>query len=120
MKTFLRSLLLLAGLTAGLNAAADCCPDKSKADCCAAEKTCCAPASTGAKSDQPAYPLETCVVSGDKLGDMGEPFVYVHQQQGQPDRTILLCCKGCVKSFKQEPAKYLRLLDEAAAAKKKA
>ena len=60
-----------------------------------------------------AYPLDTCVVSGEKLGTMGKPYDYVHQQEGQPDRLVRLCCKGCLKDFKKDPARYLKLLDEA-------
>ena len=37
------------------------------------------------------YPLETCVVSGEKLGEMGKPFVY--QYEG---REIKFCCKNCL------------------------
>jgi len=29
------------------------------------------------------YPLETCVVSGEKLGEMGKPFVYQHEGRCQ-------------------------------------
>jgi hypothetical protein len=51
-----------------------------------------------------AYPLNTCVVSGEKLGgDMGEPFAFVHDSQ-----EIKLCCKDCKKDFDKEPAKYLK------------
>ena len=66
-----------------------------------------------------SYPLETCVVSGDKLdgGDMGEPIDYIHKEDGKPDRLVRLCCKGCVRDFKKDPAKYLKKIDEAAAAK---
>jgi hypothetical protein len=124
MKNFLRSLLVISGLTAAFTASAaetaDCCKPKDAAACCGADKACCQSASTKANAQPSDYPLTTCVVSGDKLGDMGEPFVYVHKQDGQPDRTVLLCCKGCVKDFQKEPAKYLKLLDEAAGAKKKA
>jgi len=62
--------------------------------------------------------VETCVVSGDRLGEMGKPFEYTYKEAGKPDRVILLCCKDCVKDFEKEPAKYLKKLDEAAAAKK--
>lgn len=68
-----------------------------------------------------AYPMTTCVVSGDKLedGDMGPPIDYVHKEEGKPDRLVRLCCKGCVKDFKKAPAKYLKMIDDAAAAKAK-
>jgi hypothetical protein len=71
-----------------------------------------------AKAD---YPLSTCVVSGDKLegGDMGPPIDYVYKQEGKPDRLVRFCCKGCIKDFKKDPAKYLKKIDDAAAAKAK-
>jgi hypothetical protein len=62
------------------------------------------------------YPTETCVVSGDKLGEMGAPIEYLHTQKidGKDEtRLVRFCCKGCVKSFKKDPAKYLKQLDEA-------
>jgi hypothetical protein len=66
-----------------------------------------------------AYPLTTCVISGDKLedGDMGAPINYIHKEAEKPDRLVRLCCKGCIKTFNKAPAKYLALIDAAAAAK---
>ena len=61
------------------------------------------------------YPLKICVVSGDKLGEMGDPFVFEYQ-----GREIKFCCKGCVKDFKKEPAKYIKKIEEAEAKAKKA
>ena len=58
-------------------------------------------ATAGAKP----YPLEVCPVSGEKLGGMGEPVVFVYQGQ-----EIKLCCKNCRKDFDAEPAKYLAKL----------
>ncbi len=66
-----------------------------------------------------AYPLTTCVVSGDKLTEMGKPVEYVYKQAGQPDRLVMFCCKDCIKDFESDPAKYLKKIDEAAAAKAK-
>ncbi len=60
------------------------------------------------------YPLKTCIISGDKLGEMGEPYVYVYE-----GREIKFCCKNYVKDFKKDPAKYLKLIDEQAAKEKK-
>lgn len=60
------------------------------------------------------YPLDTCVVTGDKLGgDMGDPVEYV-----AGNRLIRFCCKGCIKEFEKNPAKYLKILDDAKAGKK--
>jgi YHS domain-containing protein len=61
------------------------------------------------------YPLKTCVVSGEKLGEMGDPFVYAYE-----GREIKFCCKGCLKDFKKDTAKYLKMIDEAEAKAKKA
>jgi YHS domain-containing protein len=88
--------LLAAGLTTTLRA-----EDKPAAP--AAEKA------AAAKED---YPLTTCVVSGEKLGEMGDP--YVLQYEG---KTVKFCCKDCVKKFKKDPAKYLAKIEEAAKAK---
>ncbi len=60
------------------------------------------------------YPLETCVVSGEKLGEMGKPFVY--QYEG---REIKFCCKNCLKDFKKDTAKYIKKIEEAEAKAKK-
>jgi YHS domain-containing protein len=75
------------------------------------------PASHIAKLDAAAvaeqgknYPLDTCVVGGDKLGAMGKPYDHVHE-----GRLVRLCCKGCLKDFKKDPASYVKKLDEAAA-----
>ena len=69
-----------------------------------------------------AYPLTVCVVSGDKLeaNAMGGPVDYLYQQPGKPDRLVRFCCKDCIKDFNKEPAKFLKQIDEAAAAKAKA
>ncbi len=60
------------------------------------------------------YPLDTCIVSGEKLGEMGSPYVFVHE-----GREIKLCCKGCLKDFKKDSAKYIKKLEEAEAKGKK-
>jgi YHS domain-containing protein len=59
------------------------------------------------KKDKP-YPLQTCVVSGQKLGEMGDPYVFSYK-----GREIKLCCKGCQKAFDKEPEKYIKKLEEA-------
>ncbi len=52
-----------------------------------------------------AYPLTTCVVSGEELGSMGDPVVLEHDGQ-----EVRLCCQGCVATFKGDPAKFLAKL----------
>jgi hypothetical protein len=51
------------------------------------------------------YPLKTCGVSDEDLGSMGDPYAFTHEGQ-----EIKLCCKSCLKTFKKEPAKYLKKL----------
>lgn len=53
------------------------------------------------------YPLNTCVVSGERLeGDADEPVDYVIG-----DRLVRLCCKDCITDFEANPAKYLAKLE---------
>ena len=61
------------------------------------------------------YPLDKCVVSNEKLGEMGKPFVFTYEGQ-----EIKLCCKSCQKDFKKDPAKYLKKIKDAEAEKAKA
>ena len=58
------------------------------------------------------YPLSVCVVSGEKLGTMGKPFV--HQFEG---REVQFCCKACLKEFNKDAQKFLKKLDSAAKTK---
>jgi hypothetical protein len=63
-----------------------------------------------------AYGLDRCPVCGDKV-DAKSPE-YVFQQAGQPDRLVRLCGDmECVPGFTKDSAKYLKLIDDAAAAK---
>jgi YHS domain-containing protein len=66
------------------------------------------------KSKPKPYILKTCPVSGDKLGEMGAPYVFEFE-----GREIKLCCKSCLKDFKKDSAKYIKKI-EAAEAKEKA
>jgi hypothetical protein len=68
-------------------------------------------------ADQPQkakpYPLKTCVVSGETLGEMGAPHVFTHE-----GREIKLCCKSCLKDFNKEPAKFVKKIEAAEKAAK--
>jgi YHS domain-containing protein len=48
------------------------------------------------------YPLNYCLVSGEKLGEMGAPVVKVYNGQ-----EIKFCCKMCPPKFEANQAKYL-------------
>jgi YHS domain-containing protein len=56
----------------------------------------------------PTYPLETCAISGEKLGSMGEPLEYIHGT-----RLVRLCCKGCVKGMQKKGEEALAKVNEA-------
>ena len=60
------------------------------------------------KAQLASYPLETCPVTDAKLGSMGDPIDYVYGT-----RLVRFCCKGCIKPFEKEPAKYLQEVDAA-------
>lgn len=61
------------------------------------------------KAESDNYALETCVVSGKKLGSMGAGPEFV-----VAGRLVKLCCKGCVGKFNKAPAGYIAKLDKAA------
>lgn len=57
------------------------------------------------------YPLDTCIVSDEKLGadPSMKTFTFTHK-----DQEIKLCCKSCQKTFNKDTAKYLKKLATAA------
>lgn len=54
------------------------------------------------------YILEKCLVSDEKLGEMGDPFKFVYK-----DQEFKLCCKSCKKDFDKDPEKYVKKLVKA-------
>ncbi len=72
-------------------------------------------ANPAAASKPVPYPLDTCVVSGDKLGgDMGAPIVFVYTNNGA-NQEIKFCCPMCKPTFLKEPDKYMKIIKEAEA-----
>jgi hypothetical protein len=65
------------------------------------------------------YPLDYCVVSGDKLGgDMGDPVTFIYTNNGY-NQEIKFCCSMCQPKFMKNPDKYLKIIQAAEAAQKK-
>lgn len=60
-----------------------------------------------------AYPLTTCVVTGEKLGEGGMQ-AYTFVENGQE---VKLCCKSCLKKFNADKEKYMAKIKEGAAKK---
>ena len=54
------------------------------------------------------YPLDTCTISGQKLGSMGEPAEKVYG-----NRLVRFCCEACVVPFEKDPTPHRRQLDKA-------
>lgn len=70
---------------------------------------------SAASSKPVPYPLDYCVVSGDKLGgDMGEPVVFIYQTNGI-NQEIKFCCAMCRPKFLKEPDKYMKVITDAEA-----
>ncbi|HXR04715.1 MAG TPA: hypothetical protein VN836_08420 [Verrucomicrobiae bacterium] len=60
------------------------------------------------------YPLDTCLVCGMKLGDMGKPCVFVYEGQ-----EIKVCNESEKKDFDKSAEKYMKKLADAEAKLKK-
>jgi len=61
-----------------------------------------------------AFPLETCPVSGEKLGKDAVTVVLSGMKDKNLDGTQMkFCCPKCEAAFKADPAKYLAKVDEA-------
>ena len=61
-----------------------------------------------------AYPLDYCVVSGEKLGEMGDPVVKMYD-----GREVKFCCAMCPPKFEKDKAKYTKKLNDAIIAQQK-
>lgn len=70
---------------------------------------CTAPAAAAAVRP---YPLDTCPVSGEKLGAHGKPVVFT-----DGTREVKLCCASCEGDWKKDREALLKKLDAADAAK---
>lgn len=67
----------------------------------------------GGSTEAKAYALDTCIVSDEKLGSMGDPVVKVYDGQ-----QVKFCCNSCVKDFEKDKAKFIAKISAAAAPKK--
>jgi hypothetical protein len=68
------------------------------------------------------YPLDTCIVSGDKLGgDMGPPIVFIYQDAAKGiNQEIKFCCPMCKPKFLKDPDTYMKIIQAAEAKAKNA
>ena len=56
------------------------------------------------------YPLDKCVVSGEKIGGDPDMKPHVFTVDGQE---VKLCCKSCLKDFNKDKAKYMAKIQDA-------
>ncbi len=59
-----------------------------------------------ADMQRPDYPLDTCLVSGNTLGSMGEPTEMI-----VAGRLMRFCCAGCESKVESDPAKFISTID---------
>ncbi len=75
---------------------------------------------SAAASTPVPYPLDTCIISGDKLGgDMGPPIVFVYSNS-VVNQEIKFCCPMCKPKFLADPDKYMKIIKAAEAKAKNA
>ncbi|HEY3296786.1 MAG TPA: hypothetical protein VGL38_15245 [bacterium] len=78
---------------------------------CSGKGSCMAAGQHGAKDAKAStatvpYVLDKCIVSGEKLGGMGDPVVKVYD-----GREVKFCCNGCVSKFEKDKAAYFEKID---------
>jgi hypothetical protein len=61
-----------------------------------------------ADEQRAAYPMQTCIVRGNRLGSMGDPAEVI-----LAGRLVRLCCPPCERELRHEPATYITQLDDA-------
>lgn len=59
------------------------------------------------KENPKAYPLKDCIVSDEKLGEMGKPKYLKYKGQ-----TYGFCCNPCTKEFRKDPEKFRKKLEK--------
>ena len=74
-------------------------------------------ANSVAASKPVPYPLDTCIVSGEKFGgDMGPPVVFIYQDKATGiNQEIKFCCPMCKPKFLADPDKYMKIIHDAEA-----
>ncbi|MBK1833538.1 YHS domain-containing protein [Roseibacillus ishigakijimensis] len=60
-----------------------------------------------AKETPTPYPLQTCIVSDEKLGEMGKPLYLQYKGQAYG-----FCCKPCTKDFREDPEKFRKKFEK--------
>ena len=73
-----------------------------------------APAAAPAVAATSDYPIDFCIVTGEKLGGMGDPVVKTYD-----GREVRFCCAMCPPKFEKDKKTYMKKLDDAIIAAQK-
>lgn len=93
------TILFFSGLAAAITLTLSSCgDDKSSAN----ESDDAEPSSAESAN---SYPLDVCVVSGEKLGSMGESHVITHE-----GTEVRFCCDACLPTFNKDPEKFVGMV----------
>lgn len=57
------------------------------------------------------YTLETCPISGAKLGSMGDPVIKQYEHDGE-QREVRFCCAGCTGGFEEDMEAKFKEIDQ--------
>lgn len=57
------------------------------------------------------YALDTCPVSGQELGSMGDPVVKAYDRDGAK-REVRFCCPPCIETFEKDKDKHFAEIDK--------
>ncbi|RMH09903.1 MAG: hypothetical protein D6695_12345 [Planctomycetota bacterium] len=68
-----------------------------------------------AERQRKSYPLQTCLISGNELGSMGEPV-----ERFCMNRLVRFCCASCIDTFEKNPVTSMAKLDRAYAERQRA
>ena len=112
----LAAVLLCGWAILGVAATSDTAPPPARPAAPAAPATPAPPAAAAPKAAAAVgdpYPLATCPVAGEPLGD--KAVILVHE-----GREFRFCCAKCADTFKAEPAKYIVEVDRRIIADQKA
>lgn len=71
--------------------------------------TACIPMLLLGQSTQIPYPLSYCIISKQKLGEMGNPTTIIYK-----NHEIKFCCGGCPKEFYKDPDHFLQEIEKTA------
>lgn len=96
MRGFLRTVLMGSAMLLAVSAVLADGPACKMGQHAAAAPAAATGEATAPAAAKSAYPLDVCIVTGEKLGAMGDPVVKLYD-----GREVQFCCAGCIKDFRR-------------------